>query len=40
MRKDLIDSYVTGQIDEDILQRYSPFVWYEMRRQDWLFVGR
>jgi len=40
MRKDLIDSYVTGQIDEDILRRYSPFVWYEMRRQDWLFVGR
>lgn len=40
MRKVLIDSYVTGQIDEDILRHYSPFVWHEMRRQDWLFVGR
>lgn len=39
LRRALFERYVSGQIDEDMLRHYSPFVWSEARRQDLLFLG-
>jgi hypothetical protein len=33
IRRKLFEQYASGQIDEDVLKHYSPFVWSEARRR-------